>query len=71
METVQRHYLKPKPNFQREGKINQQFGNITIEFDLRDDKPHYLKFQATSYTDHLFEDAKEFKELMSRVIIQE
>ena len=71
VETVQRHYLKPKPNFQREGKINQQFGNITIEVDLRDDKPHYLKFQATSYKDHLFEDAKEFKELMSRVIVQE
>lgn len=68
VETVQRHYLKPRPNFERKGKINQQFGNITIEFHLRDDQPHYLKFQATSYKDHLFEDAKEFKELMGLVI---
>lgn len=69
VETVQRHYLKPKPDFEREGKINQQFGNVTIEFELRDDNVHNLKFRATSYKDRLFEDAREFSELMKLVIV--
>lgn len=69
VETVQRHYLKPKPNFERKGKINQQFGNVTIEFELRNDVAHYLKFQATSYKDYQFDDARDFKELMQLVIV--
>ena len=69
VETIERHYLKPKPDFESEGKINQQFGNITIELQLRNDKVRHLKFQATVYKDHQFEDAKEFQELMQRVIV--
>lgn len=69
VETVERHYLKPKPDFERKGKINQQFGNVTIEFELRNDAVYNLKFRATSYKDHLFKDAREFKELMQLVIV--
>ncbi|MBK7871283.1 MAG: hypothetical protein IPJ74_11700 [Saprospiraceae bacterium] len=69
VETIERHYLKPKPDFQHEGKFNQKYGNITIEMSLRNEQPHQLKFQATSYKDHLFKDAHDFEELMQEVLI--
>jgi len=69
VETVQRHYLKPRPNFQQEGKFEQIYGNVMIEFLLKDDEPYNLKFRATSYKDHLFHDAEEFKDLMQHIVL--
>ena len=68
IETVERHYLKPPPNFEPGKKLKQAFGNITLELVFRDEKPYVLKFQATVYKDSLFEDAEEFKELMQLVL---
>ncbi|MFN7119871.1 MAG: hypothetical protein ACK4TA_23960, partial [Saprospiraceae bacterium] len=69
VETIQRHYLKPRPNFEQKGKLNQKFGNVTIEMQLRNDQPHHLKFQATTYNDHLFKDAHDFEDLMQAVLM--
>ncbi len=68
IETVQRHYLKPRPNFETEGRLKQQFGNVTIELLLRDEKPYNLKFRATSYRDSLFEDPQDFKDLIIQLV---
>lgn len=69
VETSERHHLKPRTNHAPEiGKIDQKYGNITIEVTLRNDKVHQLKFQATSYKDHLFEDADDFKDLMQIIL---
>ena len=67
METTERHYLKPKPEFGAPGKVRQRYGNITILLILRDDKPYQLKFQATTYRDHLFLDPDDFAELMQQL----
>ncbi len=64
VETVERHYLKPRATFEAGSKTNQRFGNVTIELMLRNDLPHQLKFQATTYSDHLFAKADDFKDLM-------
>lgn len=64
METTERHYLKPKPEFGAPGKVRQRYGNITILMIFRDDKPYQLKFQATTYRDHLFLEPDDFGELM-------
>jgi len=64
VETQQRHYLKPPMNFVPNKKLSQLFGNISIEYILRDDKPYIFKFSATTYQDHMFEDAKAFELLM-------
>lgn len=69
VETVQRHYLKPRTTWAEEKKINQRFGNVTIELSFRDDVPHHLKFRATSYTDHQYAEAEGFKELMQAVLV--
>ena len=68
IETVERHYLKPPPNFQEGGKFNQGFGNITLELVFRNENPYLLKLQATIYKDSLFHEADEFKELMQFIL---
>jgi hypothetical protein len=70
VETIERHYLKPAPSFGNEGKLNQKYGNVMIELELRNDKVHNLRFRATSYKDHLFREADEFRELMQRLMIE-
>jgi len=71
VETVQRHYLKPKILRQaaEQKKTDQQFGNITIELLLRNDKIYQLKFRATTYQDHKFMKAKDFPELMQSLMV--
>lgn len=64
VETVERHYLKPRTSFEQGKKINQGFGNITIEMVLRNDQVYQLKFQATSYQDRLYDEAADFRDLM-------
>ena len=68
VETIQRHYLKPRPNFQEGKKMDQAYGNVMIELELRNDQVQNLRFRATSYQDRLFNDALEFKELMQEVM---
>lgn len=69
VERVERHYLKPRPAWATEKKFNQGFGNVTIELSFRNDVPHHLKFSATSYNDHLYAGAGDFKELMQAVLV--
>ncbi len=80
VETVQRHYLKPRPPFMRKDvelkasglpleRFDQRFGNVMIEMDMRNERPHYLKFRATSYKDHLFTEAEEFRDLMQAILV--
>lgn len=70
VETIQRHYLKPsiylRSNDQKKSK--QLYGNITIQLLLRNDQVRNLKFSATSYKDHKFEDADDFRELIQVLI---
>ncbi len=69
MEASQRHYLKPRLDInEKGGKMKQQFGNITIELLMRDDRPYNLKFQATTYKDFQFEEALPFNDLMQIVL---
>ena len=69
VETIQRHYLKPSLKLKsQDQKANQGFGNINIELLLRNDKVVNLKFSATSYRDHQFEEADDFNELMKLIV---
>jgi len=71
VEQAERHYLKPRPSFGETGKLNQAFGNITVELIFRNEKVYHLKFSATRYNDHLFEKGKEFQELMENLFLEE
>lgn len=67
VESIQKHYLKPRTFFEEGKKIDQQFGNISIDLVLRNDRPHYLRFSATIYQDHLYQEAQSFEELMRTI----
>lgn len=54
IETQERHYLKPKVDY-NDAVMDQAFGNIMIEFELRDEQPHNLRLRATVYNDALYE----------------
>lgn len=68
VETVERHYLKPRPSFEPGKKIDQRFGNVTIELVLRNDRIYQLKLQATAYQDRLYDEAEEFQDLMQAIL---
>lgn len=68
VETVERYYLKPRPNFEKGKKMDQRFGNVTIELELRDDKVHQLRLQATTYRDRMYSQAEDFRDLMQAVL---
>ena len=53
VETRERHYLKPKVDYD-DAVMDQVFGNIMIEFELRNDEPHNLRLRATKYNDALY-----------------
>lgn len=70
VETQERHYLKPRTLNQRHaaqpgrGELEQRFGNITIEQELRNDQPWNLRLRATTYQDSLYREAESFRALM-------
>lgn len=68
VETTERHYLKPRLDFDDEGRMNQQFGNILIELELRNDRVHNLRFRATSYRDRNYLPPADFRELMGVIL---
>lgn len=68
---IQRHYLKPRVKIDNPNAIlNQQFGNITIEYKLIDDVPQEIKFLCQSYKDAKFTDAQDYKKLIEHLLFQ-
>ena len=70
VETQERHYLKPRTRQQRlagpggRGSLDQQFGNISVELELRDDLPFNLRLRATTYQDAQYSEPQSFRALM-------
>ncbi len=68
VETVERHYLKPRPAWADNQRFDQKFGNITFELVLRNDVPHLFKCRANSYSDRLYADAHAFSQLLQAIL---
>ena len=70
VETQERHYLKPRTRKQRmngpvaRGDLDQRFGNVTVELELRDDRPWNLRLRATTYQDALYNEPESFRGLL-------
>ncbi len=69
VETTERYYLKPPLHTGeiKHGSINQLYGNVAVEQVLIDDKPSYLKVQASIYSDRLYQDALHFDEFTEKL----
>lgn len=67
LETLYRSYLKPKPHILPNKKIDQAFGNITLELlcsGVNCDTPQHLQCRAVTYQDRLFDQPGDFSQLM-------
>lgn len=65
VKTTEKQYFKPPlsdADFSR--KIDQLFGNVSIEKVSINDKPSFLKVLVTIYSDHLYEKARPFDEFI-------
>ena len=68
VETLEKHYLKPRYANRLDGQWDQQFGNILIELEIRNDRVFNLRFRATHYSDRKFLPPQDFKELMQGIL---
>lgn len=61
VRTTEKQYFKPPLNTaDLTQKIDQLFGNVSIEKVSVNDKPSFLKILVTVYSDHLYRPAKPF-----------
>lgn len=71
-ETVERHYLKPRFTWPFEGeRVNQLYGNITIELLLHNDLPLQIKFVCQPYSDHKYASPLSFRDLTAMLLMQQ
>jgi hypothetical protein len=68
-EVIQRHYLKPTLIMQ-DGKVDQRYGNIIIEYRLIDNAPYDLKFSVQYYHDHKYTYPLPYKQLLEALLQQ-
>lgn len=73
VERIERHYLKPSwrvlntKDVNDTGKMNQLYGNITIEFHLHNNHPQFIKFVCQHYVDSKFSEPLDFNELLEHL----
>lgn len=61
------HYLKPVIS-SFEPPFNQEYGNILLELEKRDQVPKYVKVKVTSYTGFNYHAPKAFDELVQQLL---
>lgn len=66
IETKEKHYLKPIVSYS-EGKIDQKFGNVTIELIKTDEIPNFIRLMAHAYNDSKYQSPTSFEILADHV----
>lgn len=72
VQTKEGFYMKPNVYLntnQEAGKLNQLFGNVTLELVYADNKPSFLKVVTTWYVDHNFNEAEPYEELLEKLFV--
>lgn len=68
VRTTEKLYFKPLTSGEAiSGKIDQLFGNVSLEKIYLDNKPDYLKVLVTLYSDRQYHDAKPFDQFMDKL----
>ncbi|MGB3777508.1 MAG: hypothetical protein WA960_04060 [Tunicatimonas sp.] len=69
VETIEKYYLKPPLHRGdiKAGSIDQLYGNVAVEHVLINDRPSYIKVQASIYSDRLYQDAQHFDDFADRL----
>lgn len=62
---IEKQYFKPKTaSSASDGKIDQLYGNVTIEKELVNNRSQMLKILTTIYSDQLYRKARSFDEFI-------
>jgi hypothetical protein len=69
VETIQRHYCKPALIVEN-GKVNQLYGNIILEYRLLDNEPYDLKLNVQYYHDYKYAHPLPYPRLLEALIGQ-
>jgi hypothetical protein len=64
IQQVYRYYLKPSMRLVKDGKSQQLYGNVTLQYVVYNDKPLHYRITANTYNDHKYHDPLPFVELM-------
>ncbi|EIM74565.1 hypothetical protein A3SI_15663 [Nitritalea halalkaliphila LW7] len=65
VQTTEKYYFKPPLSAaDLSEKIDQLYGNISVEKITVDDKPSFLKLMVTVYSDHLYQEARSFDDFI-------
>ena len=69
VETIEKYYLKPPLHRGdiKAGSIDQLYGNVAVEHVLINDRPSFIKMQASIYSDRLYQDARHFDDFADRL----
>lgn len=68
VRTTEKQYFKPPlSSADLSEKIDQRFGNVSVEKVSINDKPSYLKILVTVYSDRLYQDAKPFDQFIDYI----
>lgn len=69
VETIERHYVKPRFLYDEEKQIvNQLYGNVIIEHTLYNQNPVEIKFMVNSYTDYKYTQVIPFNNLLEIIL---
>ena len=68
IEKVFKYYLKPGAKLRQGPKAQQLYGNVSIEFILRDEKQYMLRCMANYYQDQNFHPPLPFNELIQLIV---
>jgi hypothetical protein len=68
VETIERFYIKPNKTLVPGEKIDQFFGNISIELTLKNDAPAQLFLKSTVYPDRIYHEGYGLEALMQFLI---
>lgn len=68
VKTTEKQYFKPPLKAEDfTSKIDQLYGNVSVEKVTIDNEPSFIKVLVTVYSDHLYQKAKPFDEFIDHI----
>jgi len=72
-KTLEKHYLKPPISYETDTetdivKYNQQYGNVLIEYILKNDKPARIRLLVNYYSGFHYTEPLPFEELILQIL---
>lgn len=64
IQQVYRYYLKPSMRLISDGKNQQLYGNVTLQYVVYNDKPLHYRITANTYNDHKYHEPLPFTQLI-------